>query len=746
MQELQLYIESERLDLFKDETVSLTQTIQNIKQIDKVFTAFTKTFSVPASKTNNKIFQHYYNFNIVDGYDARKKKAGKIELNTLPFQTGLIKLEGVSLRNNLVYSYKITFFGNTIELNDILGEDKLGSLAFSNSKYDLTYSAAGVLDKMQQATGANAYVITPLITHTDRLFFQSGVNLQGSSNLWWHNSEHQGVYWNQLKFALRLYEIIKEIEIKYTVANGYNANLVFSEDFFSTSNPSFYDLYMWLHRKSGAVQPDQQIATYESLVNNWTASATQIIVGYSTITIPAALVTGANKILSTNITCTPTGADAAKPYSVIVSLNGSTVFTSTEAAGTQNVLLPFNFLVANGVYTVSIIHPQSSGTIVFTSIEWETVGETGTGFYTDTATSNTFTASESFDFQIPQQIPDVTIMSFLTGLFKMFNLVAYVNDSGTIVVRPLEERTEGDVQIANAFNTRVVEDGGTVESLSCLEASLTTLGASNYSYYTSADIEGLDAPVDYNISQYVDTNESEVNIALPYKEIIYAYEGTGTYLAKQHNQLFGTSWGALKYIGGTDTDGTGGLNYNASTEIYKVIAPFEHMKYERLVNVTNSLLTTIQWGWSVNENSQPYIGKPLIFYGIRQSGGYDISYRTSSIAASSEDAYWIPSNALYQSSSDGKENIHFNNELNEYEVNSDQFTDTLFSVYHSQYIIDVFNQARRLTQITSYLPLRIIYNFKLNDTFTINTKTYRINSITTELQSGKSKMELLNKV
>jgi hypothetical protein len=395
----------------------------------------------------------------------------------------------------------------------------------------------------------------------------------------------------------------------------------------------------------------------------------------------------------------------------VVSLNGSTVFTSTQAAGTQTILPGLNFLVANGVYTVSIIHPQTSGTIVFTSIEWEISGEVSGGVYNDTATRNSFTASESFDFQIPQQIPDVTIMSFLTGLFKMFNLVAYVNDSGEIVVRPLEATSGVD-----------------------------------YSYYTSADINGLDAPVDYNISEYVDTTESEVNIALPYKEIVYAYEGTGTYLAKQHNQLFGTSWGALKYIGGTDTDGTGGLNYNTATEIYKVIAPFEHMKYERLVNVTNSLLTTIQWGWSVNENSQPYVGKPLIFYGIRQSGGTDISYRSSSNAASSEDAYWIPSNALYQSSSSGKENIHFNNELNEYEVNSDQFTETLFSVYHSEYIIDVFNQARRLTQITSYLPLRIIYNFKLNDTFTINSKTYRINSITTELQSGKSKMELLNKV
>ena len=58
MQKLQLYIEGNRIDLFKDETVSITQTIQNIKDIAKVFTSFTKTFSVPASSTNNKLFKH----------------------------------------------------------------------------------------------------------------------------------------------------------------------------------------------------------------------------------------------------------------------------------------------------------------------------------------------------------------------------------------------------------------------------------------------------------------------------------------------------------------------------------------------------------------------------------------------------------------------------------------------------------------------------------------------------------------
>ena len=95
MQKLQLYIGTERVDLFKDETVSFTQTIQNVKDISKIFTEFSKTFSLPASKVNNKIFKHYYNFDIQGGFDARNKVEGYIELNTLPFKEGYIKLEGV---------------------------------------------------------------------------------------------------------------------------------------------------------------------------------------------------------------------------------------------------------------------------------------------------------------------------------------------------------------------------------------------------------------------------------------------------------------------------------------------------------------------------------------------------------------------------------------------------------------------------------------------------------------------------
>ena len=48
-----------RVDLFKDESVTITQTIQNVRDIGSVFTDFTRTFNIPASPSTNKIFKHH---------------------------------------------------------------------------------------------------------------------------------------------------------------------------------------------------------------------------------------------------------------------------------------------------------------------------------------------------------------------------------------------------------------------------------------------------------------------------------------------------------------------------------------------------------------------------------------------------------------------------------------------------------------------------------------------------------------
>ena len=55
MQKIQLYIQGTRMDMFDDESVSITDTIKNVQDISKVFTAFSRSFNLPASKENNKI-------------------------------------------------------------------------------------------------------------------------------------------------------------------------------------------------------------------------------------------------------------------------------------------------------------------------------------------------------------------------------------------------------------------------------------------------------------------------------------------------------------------------------------------------------------------------------------------------------------------------------------------------------------------------------------------------------------------
>ena len=58
MVQLQLFIEGEQVELHDNESVTLTQSLQDILDIQKVFTEFTRTFNVQI-KNNNKIFKHF---------------------------------------------------------------------------------------------------------------------------------------------------------------------------------------------------------------------------------------------------------------------------------------------------------------------------------------------------------------------------------------------------------------------------------------------------------------------------------------------------------------------------------------------------------------------------------------------------------------------------------------------------------------------------------------------------------------
>ena len=56
MVKVQIYIEDKLIDLYGDENIEVTSTIQDIKDVGKVFTDFSQSFKVPASATYNVVF------------------------------------------------------------------------------------------------------------------------------------------------------------------------------------------------------------------------------------------------------------------------------------------------------------------------------------------------------------------------------------------------------------------------------------------------------------------------------------------------------------------------------------------------------------------------------------------------------------------------------------------------------------------------------------------------------------------
>ena len=673
MQNIQLYIEGQRVDMFDDETVSITDTIQNVKDIGKIFTAFSRTFSLPASKINNKIFKHYYNFDIVNGFDARTKKNSNIELNSLPFRDGKIKLEGVDLKDNKPHTYRITFFGSTVTLKDLLGDDTLASLE-SLTTLNETYDATSIKDFLE-ANPANNDIIVPLITHSERLFYNSHSSANQLGNLHFENGKDHGVLYSELKYAIRLHRIVQAIESKY--------GITFSDDFFVNTNAPYYNLFMWLHRKKGDVENLSE--TFQSVMNGWEAESYDVLTQTHLKSTTTLEINGEPTQYTSDTELRFFPVDSTIPYSISLQKNGIEVLSFRNVTG--NLVIDQS-IQGRGDYTIYI---EANTNITFTNIQWyfryDRFGD-GTQIATKNYGTASYTYISEFVFDITQQIPPIKVIDFISGLFKTFNLTAYVEkNTDEIVVKTLNE---------------FYNDGGS-----------------------------------YDISNFIDTTKSSVNISLPYREVNFQHEDTKTFLASFHSQKFGKTWGKSEFTNSEKLDGG----------IYSIKTPFSQMKYERLIDNNNNSITDIQWGYFVDDNNESYFGKPLIFYPIRQTQS-SISFLNTLTDHVEVTEFNIPSNSVALESTTSSYNINFYQEFNEYATLSDPsdngFTNTLFQAYYSEYIKGIFNPKNRITKVSAYLPMKILLNYTLADRFIIGDHQYKINSITTNFKNGKSEIELLN--
>jgi hypothetical protein len=714
MSAYQLYINNQRVEIFDDESVSLTQAIQDVRDISKVFTDFSKPFRLPASKENNKIFKHYYRFNLATGtaFDARKKVSARIELNTIPFREGKLKLDGVDMENNIPKAYKVTFFGNTVTLKDVLKEDQINTLNWLNN-FNTTYSAGDVfslltdedgigsvtVDDLGTSTTYERAVICPLISNSARPYYDTSIavpytNSDGSDNYelggnigptesstppatGFTTDDIHGMYFEDLTYAIRVHLIVRAIQNQYS-------SIRFSDDFFDlVQGPEAYrELYMLCQNTEGRQFEDMGVALKQiSGFSTATALNGKLIVQNNVIYVQGLaqndFITG---VFSFE---TETGYPT---FTAKVKRGGEEEYTKTFTGGT-NTLGSFTVFMYNASqgYTLEV---ETQTAFVFKNITFQATDAAGNQ---STHQIGTVDISLSKEFIITEHLPDLKIIDFLTGLFKMFNLTAFEQD-GIIHVKTLEQ------------------------------------------YYSSGSIR--------DITEYVDPTSIQVDTALPYEEIEFKYRSTGSKLAKKHTTISSSAWGALKY--------SSNENLDSNNEKFVVEAPFEHLKFEKLYNTASSTYvdTGIQVGWLANENGEPYFKDAVLFIPIfnKLTTGYTLRFlRAKDTVGGIEDIteYWMPSNSVSLSPTQNTQNLHFNLEINEYSEGTG-FTDTLFKRYYQFYIAPLFNRSKRKTTINARLPKKFILNYTLADTIQIKDEYYKINNITTNLLTGQSSLELLN--
>jgi len=726
----------ERVEFFDFESIEVTSTIQDIRDIAKVFTDYSQSFSIPASRVNNRIFKHYYNTNVSNGFDARIKQKAEIHLNGIKWKSGFVRLTKSIVKNGRPNSYRVTFFGGLTTLSNVIGNAKLEDLS-TLDKYNHDYDIDTVYDGFKtglqlsgtsMVEGTTRDVVYPSISVSDKWFYDSSAassptnfNQGKSINLYdpFSNGAY-GIDYVSLKPAIKVKHIISAIEEKYS-------SIDFSDDFFGSIE--FDDLYMLLHNNKGVLAPKSSSVfdtslTYVIGTNSNTDFSldagstenrpmiTRFEGGFMQVDVQQY-----HLILDiSNVTKAGGGTD---PEYTVEFLEGTTVIdrfsnlegdsTVTSVLCTQNQKSWDNVSVrississelSNFNLDLEIKQVRYRMSSVGTTVEslcdvsnFSGVPDTESSLY---SVSTTQTLLQSIE--ITKNMPKIGILEFLTGIFKMFNLTAKTNEDGVIVVKPLND---------------FYEDGATID-----------------------------------ITEMINNEEVSVNRMDLFKNIEFDFAEKKTFGVINNDELSQTDFGNLEYQATSDgTDSS--LVFDGKD--YKVKLPFEKIYYERLSDEGNlSVRTEFGQGWLVDKDQNEVLTNPILFWNISQDvettynklGFKDKGVITQYNRASNSNSTEYYSGAGF-ATFEGTKSVNFNTEYDEFTFS--EVSGSLFKKYYTDYITTVFDKNTRIFELEMKASLSFLLSYKVNDTLTIKGDEFLINSIRTNLTTGITKMELILK-
>jgi hypothetical protein len=416
---IEVYIGSEKLDTFKDEDVNIRLSLQNVKDISKLFIDYTQNFQVPASKTNNSVFKHYYNADISGGFQASLRQDATMFVNKELFREGSIELMSVDMKNGKAMAYEVVFFSAGVNLKDLFGEDELTDLDLS--AYDHNYEGPIIRGAMEGTTPLHSgNVIYPLISPVGDWFYDSASSAHDDNDIAYHttNDDH-GLHYYELKPAIRISKLIDAIEAKY--------GITFTSTFFT--NSKFTDLFLWAHRREGYMFFNQE--------NGYTAEKVNFTSATGLFDATTDLYT--NGPFTTSLIWKYTIA-STNDYQVHWYINGVYVMSKQHSGNVTDQEVYFNDWLKGGDKVQMRFSPPidwGGETITITS---SNISGRPSELATDIFTASTST-SQSFntDVVMSDQMPEQKVYDFILGLVKMFNLVIESTSRTKFNVEPLDD-------------------------------------------------------------------------------------------------------------------------------------------------------------------------------------------------------------------------------------------------------------------------------------------------------------------
>jgi hypothetical protein len=128
-----------QLDLFKDETIRVSNNVTGLFDVDILPSEFSRTITVPGTKINNAFFEHVYDIAVNEPYlfETNVKVPAYFDFGGIYLVQGYLQLLKVNvLANKFVDSYEVSIFGTLSSFSRDLNRTYLTDLTGSLAKYN----------------------------------------------------------------------------------------------------------------------------------------------------------------------------------------------------------------------------------------------------------------------------------------------------------------------------------------------------------------------------------------------------------------------------------------------------------------------------------------------------------------------------------------------------------------------------------------------------------------------------------